>query len=523
MTGERRDITHDFLLCNRCGACRAVCPVYEILREEGASARGKVEIAEAFFRGEDVGEKQLQKVFDLCLHCMTCEENCPSGMRADEIIMAVRAEMAKRGLIPRMKMMALDMLRKMDSALFRGMRSLGLVRRQPLHGYGVRHPLRFLFPLFGWKGERYIPLPSEKPFLGSHPEFYPASDVELDLPEEIDLARRLLEARRRNLEKGIRAYFFVGHTVNHFFPEEAEAAIRVLNTVGVDVEVPADQECCGAPFYYAGDIESAGEAALIVLKRLRGHRYDWIVSTCSSGTMMLEKEFPRIFDLAGDGFFDIIWDPEQEVFTREPAGDPETDTGREAAELYRELVQGRVRDIDSLVADMLGLEEKTRAFDSLLVGGSQSAGKDPASTAEEDGDLPVVTYHHPCHLNRGLGVNWQPVAILELLPGYRYVEMPDADRCCGGGGAFTFTHAEASEQIASRKIDSIDSVSPDIVATSCPVCRIQLTDMMRRRFELEAAQRGDRPFAVPVKTPVELLDEQIRVMAEGENGQVKVD
>ena len=44
MVGEerKRNLTDDFLLCNRCGACKAVCPVADVLSEEWASARGKV-------------------------------------------------------------------------------------------------------------------------------------------------------------------------------------------------------------------------------------------------------------------------------------------------------------------------------------------------------------------------------------------------------------------------------------------------------------------------------------------------
>ena len=104
------DVTGDILRCNRCGKCISVCPVYEVYNEEWASARGKVELAEAFFRGEELSEKNFQRVFDLCLHCMECSENCPSGMRAHEVVMAVRADMARKGLIPKAKRMALRMI-----------------------------------------------------------------------------------------------------------------------------------------------------------------------------------------------------------------------------------------------------------------------------------------------------------------------------------------------------------------------------------------------------------------------------
>ncbi|UCF05347.1 MAG: (Fe-S)-binding protein [bacterium] len=540
-----RDITDDFLLCNRCGSCRSVCPVYPVFREEFASARGKVELAEAFFKGEEINEGKLQDIFDLCLHCMTCEENCPSGMRADEVVMTVRAEMARRGLIPRLKRLALRALGGMDNALFKLMRAVGLARRVPLHGVGGKSPLRFLFPFLGWPVDRFVPLPAKKPFLSTAPEHSRAADLEAVLPDPaavtagdiaipnhydrgkaIELIERIITARRRNLEAGRRAYFFVGHAVNHFFPEEAGTVMRVLKLLGIDVLAPKDQICCGAPVYFAGDIEGARRVAAAALDRFASHRYDLVVTSCSSGGHMLKSVFPRLFDLNADGYFEIEWDTESESFRRAPSSGKVQNEYPRAADLYREHIEGKVFDINELLAAQLGLEMKvmdlTGVFKSLDEGAdhpvSQNAGSRPEPGNVEDTMFeevaprhvtPIVTYHYPCHLNRGQGVGWQPEAILGILPGYRYVRMEDADRCCGGGGSFTFLHPDAAEEIARRKIDAIDNVRADVVATACPVCRIQLMDMLHRRFAAHAKHRGERPVFIPVMTPTELLLEDL--------------
>jgi glycolate oxidase iron-sulfur subunit len=543
-----KDVTEDFLLCNRCGTCRAVCPVFLVLREEGASARGKVELAEAFFRGAEIDEKKLQQVFDLCLHCMTCEENCPSGMRAGEIVTAVRAEMAKRGLIPRPKRFALRLLERMDNALFRAMRALGIVRRAPLHGVGGKSPLRVFFPLLGWPRERFVPLPKDRPFLGTAPELFAAKDAAFTLPDPdevrrvaarsgsldpvkaADLVGRIAVARERNLSEQRRVYFFVGHSVNHFFPEEAEAVVKILTLLGTDVLVPHDQVCCGAPAYYAGDITMARRSAAETLERLASRRYDWIVTSCSSGGLMLKEEFPRLFDLTENGFFKIEWDREMETFRRLPSASPARKEYPRAADLYNQYVRDRVYDVNELLASILGYHEEVHGLDllfggrerepeiSLLPGGEmESEGPPVVNKARErkSDNMPVVTYHHPCHLKRGQDVSWQPVAILKALPGHRYVAMEEADRCCGGGGAFTFAHADESEEIAREKLDAIGEVLPDIVATSCPVCRMQLMDMLHRRFVLHAKERGEEPRRIPVRTPVELLLEDIEPVLEG--------
>jgi glycolate oxidase iron-sulfur subunit len=126
-----------------------------------------------------------------------------------------------------------------------------------------------------------------------------------------------------------------------------------------------------------------------------------------------------------------------------------------------------------------------------------------------------VTYHQPCHLKRGQGVEWQSEAILKRLPGYRYVRMNDYDRCCGGGGSFTFVYGEASAAIAAVKMNAVAEARPDVVATACPLCRIQLMDMIRRRFVVEARARKEAPRSIPVTTPAELLLEDLhKVMAQ---------
>jgi glycolate oxidase iron-sulfur subunit len=548
-----RDITNDLLLCNRCGTCRSVCPLLSVDREEWAGARGKVEIAEAFFRGEKLDDDEVRKVFDYCLHCMTCEENCPSGMRADEIVMAVRAEMARRGKLPRLKRLGLKVLGGADAALFAIMRAVGLARRSPLHGIGGRSPLAALYPLFGWPRERFVPLPAQAAFLGSGPELYKASDIAVAMPgaaalrataaaaggaaglggtNHVDGARaaELLDlvaaARRRNLAAGRRAYFFVGHAVNQFFPEEARAVTRLLNILGVDVLAPKDQVCCGAPVYYAGDVAGARKAAAEVLERFEGHAYDWIVTTWSSGGLMLKEEFPRIFDLTHDGYFEIEWDAELESFRRVPGRSTVKQEYPRVEDLYREYIQGKVRDINELLAELLGLRENADDLNRMLEGaaGPGAAAEAPGAFAEapiaapsngRSASLPIVTYHQPCHLKRGQGVDWQSEAILNLLPGYRYVRMSDYDRCCGGGGSFTFLHGDASDKVASVKIKAIEEVLPDVVATACPLCRIQLMDMIRRRFVVEAKAQGQQPRSIPVTTPAELLLEDLhKVMAQ---------
>ena len=88
----------------------------------------------------------------------------------------------------------------------------------------------------------------------------------------------------------------------------------------------------------------------------------------------------------------------------------------------------------------------------------------------------TATWHDPCHLVRYQNIKDQPRAILKGLKGLNYVEMPNADMCCGMGGTFSVYHYDISKKIADKKMEGIKETNADIVVTACPGCMMNLTD-----------------------------------------------
>ncbi len=95
-------------------------------------------------------------------------------------------------------------------------------------------------------------------------------------------------------------------------------------------------------------------------------------------------------------------------------------------------------------------------------------------------DYKKVTYHEPCTLGKGLKVSRPPIDLLNLIPGLKFVKMGGADLCCGSGcGVFAMgRNYDLSMKIAERKFNSIMATEADIVATSCPHCQLQLSEML---------------------------------------------
>jgi glycolate oxidase iron-sulfur subunit len=91
-----------------------------------------------------------------------------------------------------------------------------------------------------------------------------------------------------------------------------------------------------------------------------------------------------------------------------------------------------------------------------------------------------VTYHDPCHLRRAQKVWKQPRTLLALIDGLDFVELPEADWCCGSAGSQLITHYETSLKVMDRKLDNLISTGAQVVASGCPGCQMQLNTAVRR-------------------------------------------
>jgi glycolate oxidase iron-sulfur subunit len=108
----------------------------------------------------------------------------------------------------------------------------------------------------------------------------------------------------------------------------------------------------------------------------------------------------------------------------------------------------------------------------------------------------TVTYHDPCHLKKSLGVFREPRAVIEAAPDYQLKEMVEPDWCCGMGGSFNLQYYDISKNIGEKKAAHIRETGADVVATGCPACMIQISDMLSRAG-----------VPVAVRHPVELIAE----------------
>ncbi|MDP6514360.1 MAG: (Fe-S)-binding protein [SAR202 cluster bacterium] len=244
----------------------------------------------------------------------------------------------------------------------------------------------------------------------------------------------------------VKASLFVTCIIDQFFPEVGEAAVRVMQRLGVDVEFDESQTCCGQPAFNNGYWDDAKPTARRLVDSYQSTERVVIPSgSCAS--------MVRVFY--------------NELFHEEP------DTLSSA-----QALAPRVSEFTEFVSDVLGAEKL------------EGLAHNPKPMR--------VTYHESCHLKRELGVDSQPRSLIRSLPGVELVEMPQAEVCCGFGGTFSVKYADISAAMLRDKIANIQSANVDAVVAGDMSC------LMHIGGGLEKQDTGIRAIHI-----AQLLDERI--------------
>jgi glycolate oxidase iron-sulfur subunit len=222
-----RDLLDD---CVHCGFCLPTCPTYQLWGEEMDSPRGRIHLVDLAEKGEIGLADPFRQHIDACLGCMACVTACPSGVRYDRLLEAVRPQVERhvereRGdRLFRAAVFALFPHRRrlraaaLPGALYQRLRALPAVRALAGRLPGRLAALESLLPAVSVR-EAFARLPVRTPATGP---------------------------RRR------RVALLSGCVQDVFFHRVNTATVRVLAAEGCDVVVPRDQRCCGALELHAG-------------------------------------------------------------------------------------------------------------------------------------------------------------------------------------------------------------------------------------------------------------------------------
>lgn len=237
-----------------------------------------------------------------------------------------------------------------------------------------------------------------------------------------------------------RVGYFVGCLTNALYPSLAFDMIKVLENYGYEVIIPEETVCCGLPHQAYADKSKAIQLATKNIKAFLDKKVEYIVTDCGSCGHGLKN------------YQELDWKSEEE---------------RSRAKEF----SGKMLDIHEFLVDVAGLKVGPKPIE-------------PCS----------VTYHDSCHLSRNLKVKTQPRKVLQSIPGLEYIELNEANWCCGAAGSYSFQHTDISKEILKRKMDNVKANKAQYVTAGCPGCMMQL-------------EHGTRAFSLDTKVmhPIQIL------------------
>jgi L-lactate dehydrogenase complex protein LldE len=238
-----------------------------------------------------------------------------------------------------------------------------------------------------------------------------------------------------------RVQLLVTCLIDQFFPDTGMSVVRVLERLGLTVEFPAGQTCCGQPAFNAGFVDEARDMARHTIDVLSKSEAPVVIPSGSCGDMMIHHAVKLLAD-----------DPSY---------------GPKAAE-----VASRTYEFTQFLVDVLGVTD---------VGANVSATAGASTGQSATAPPGLVTYHASCHGLRGLGVKAQPAALLEHVRGIQRCPLPESEVCCGFGGLFAVKMSEISAARLGRKLDSIDSTNADTVVVTDVSCAMHMNGGLHRR------------------------------------------
>lgn len=218
---------------------------------------------------------------------------------------------------------------------------------------------------------------------------------------------------------------FVQCIVDSVYPHVAESMVKILRHLGVSVSCPEDQTCCGQPAFNSGYHKEARIAARHFIRVFENT--GTIVCPSGSCTSMIRNHYPELFE-------------------------QESDWQRRAKRIGQNTYE-----FTQYLVDVMGITD---------VGAARNA---------------TVTYHDSCHLLRWLNIREQPRKLVRNIRGVSFVEMFNADHCCGFGGAFSVKYPRISAAMLEDKVKNIIDSGADIV-TGCDMgCLMNIQGMLSRK------------------------------------------
>ena len=223
----------------------------------------------------------------------------------------------------------------------------------------------------------------------------------------------------------MRVGLFVTCLVDQLWPSIGASTVEVLRRAGCNVEFDDRQTCCGQPAFNTGYVVEAQKLARRFIEICEESQAEAIVSPSGSCTAMVHHYHTLFSD-------DEVW-------------------RRRANNLA-----ARTFELSSFLVRVLKVEDV----------GARWRGR--------------LTWHDACHALRDLNVQAEPRRLIQNVREAEFVELENADSCCGFGGMFSVKYPEISVAILDSKIEAIEKAGVDAVVSADASCLMQIGGRLSR-------------------------------------------
>jgi L-lactate dehydrogenase complex protein LldE len=229
----------------------------------------------------------------------------------------------------------------------------------------------------------------------------------------------------------VRVALFLTCLNDALYPGTGRAVVTVLERLGIEVDFPAQQTCCGQMHYNTGYRHDAEPLARRYAMAFAS--YDAIVAPSGSCAAMVRCHYPRMAERAR----------------------AEGDRGR-LAEAVAEVVS-RTYELSEFLTDVLGVTDVGARFPHR------------------------VTYHPTCHSLRLLRVGERPRRLLEAVRGLELAELDGREECCGFGGTFAMKNQAVSAAMGSDKARHAVNTSAEVLCSADNSCLMHIGGILSRQ------------------------------------------
>lgn len=209
------------------------------------------------------------------------------------------------------------------------------------------------------------------------------------------------------------------------FPQAAVATTHLLERLGVEVDFPTQQACCGQMHINTGYFKDALPLIKNHVKTfepLLSGEWDYVVAPSSSCVGSLRDQAPMVARQLGEI----------------------------ALSKACEQINAKTLDLTEFLIDVLQTEDVGAYFPH------------------------TVTYHTTCHSLRITKVGDRPERLLKAVKGMTYIPLPDNEQCCGFGGTFSMKNPDTSRAMVADKMKNVMATGAEVLVAGDYSCLMNI-------------------------------------------------